>query len=51
MKYLKPLWLIKSEMRIQQINANYDREMELNKKMSPELLKIDIEMMHKKKNK
>lgn len=45
---MKPLWMIQSEMRIQQINANYEREMELIGNMSPELLKIHIEMDHKK---
>lgn len=45
---MKPLWLIKTEMRLQQIDADYEREQELIKKMSPGMLRIHIEEGHKK---
>lgn len=51
MIYIKPPYLLQYEMKMQQIEENHKREMEMIEKTSPELLKIHIECRHRNKSK
>lgn len=47
--HIEPLYLIQHRMKTQQLEAEYESEMEFTNNMPPELLKIHMELKYKLK--